>query len=92
MSQNLSNLNVRNSEDFIFKAGRLFQEWVLIAWVMTETHRLMYQRKHQKTLRTDSFQNVIEAVEERRRADSLYNNERENAICSLFFSVREGVN
>ena len=78
-------LNIRcTASDYLFQAGRLFQEWILNAWITCEHQRLTFQRHNQKTLRADSYKNLQQAVAERRRAqstpsDSLYHNERENA-------------
>ena len=50
--------------DYLHLAGRLFQEWI---WVVVESQRLNFQRQNQKALRADSYKNVKEATEERRR-------------------------
>ena len=56
-------LNKRNTgSDYIFKAGRLFQEWILHGWILCENQRLAYQRQNPKTLRAETFQNIQEAV------------------------------
>ena len=78
-------LNIRHTRsDYLFQAGRLFQEWILNAWITCENQRLAYQRGNQKTLRADTYKNLRQAVTERQQqqrapADSLYNNEHENA-------------
>ena len=62
-------LNVRNGTgDYLHLAGRLFQEWVCMAWVVVESQRLNFQRQNQKALRADTYKNVKEATDERRRA------------------------
>ena len=38
-----------------------------MAWVVVESQRLNYQRQNQKALRADTYKNVKEATEERRR-------------------------
>ena len=39
-------LNQRNSNiDYIHLAGRLFQEWICMAWVAVEDQKLKYQRE-----------------------------------------------
>ena len=38
-----------------------------MAWLAVENQKLMYQRLNQKALRADSYKNVREATEERRR-------------------------
>ena len=79
-------LNIRNTgSDFLMQAGRLFQEWILFAWITCENQKLAWQRFNQKTLRADTFQNIQEAVTERLQQrsdppDSLYNNEQENRV------------
>ena len=61
-------LNQRDQETgYLHKAGRLFQEWILMSWLATENQKLEYQRRNQKALRADSYKNVREATEERRR-------------------------
>ena len=53
--------------DYIHLAGRLFQEWICMAWVAVEDQKLKYQRDNQKALRADTYKNVREATEEKRR-------------------------
>ena len=44
-------LNQRdNDRDYIHLAGRLFQEWICMAWVAVENQKLQYQRSNQKAL------------------------------------------
>ena len=80
-------LNIRQTcSDYIFKAQRLFQEWILSAWIVCENQRLNYMRQNQKTLRADTYQNLQEAVHERMRSDSLFNNEPENTVGRLILA------
>ena len=69
---------------YIFRARRLFQEWILHAWIVCENQRLNYQRQHQQNLRADTYKNLQQAVAEQRQEipppDSLYNNELENTV------------
>ena len=76
-------LNARSEErnngngNFIHKGGKLYQEWLCMAYVSIENQRLNYQRQNQKALRADSYKSVREAVEERLvelapREDALY--------------------
>ena len=71
-------LNIRHQvSDHLFRARRLFQEWILHAWITCEHQRLNYQRQHQKDLRADTYKNVQEAVagrlqERQQPEDSLY--------------------
>ena len=52
-------LNQRKSEpEFIHLAGRLFQEWVCMAWIAVENQKLMYQRMNQNALRADTYKNI----------------------------------
>lgn len=57
---------VRQREsDFLFMGGRLFQEWLCMAWVTVENQKLAYQRQHQKELRADSYKNIREVLQAR---------------------------
>ena len=61
-------MNQRSRElDYLHLAGRLYQEWICISWLAVENQKLEYQRRNQKALRADSYKNVREAAEERRR-------------------------
>ena len=61
-------MNQRDDEqDYLHKAGRLYQEWICMSWLAVENQKLQYQRQNQKALRADSYKNVREATEERRR-------------------------
>ena len=74
-------LKVRKTgSDFLLLAGRLFQEWILNAWVTCENQKLNWMRLNQKTLRAETFKNIQEAVAEQQqeRADSRFNYEQEN--------------
>ena len=75
-------LQIRNNENknFLHVAGRLFQEYVCVAWVQIESQRLLYQTLNQKALRADSYKNVRQATEERindkgARADQMYHDD-----------------
>jgi hypothetical protein len=60
--------NVRDkASDYLFMAGRLFQEFLCFAWVTVENQRLSYQRQNQKALRADSFRNIRDVVAARQR-------------------------
>ena len=68
--------------DYIQKSGRLFQEWICMAWITVEDGRLDYQSFNQKKLRADTYKNIRTAVEARRatelpRGDMLYSDDRE---------------
>ena len=61
-------MNQRDHElDYLHKGGRLYQEWLCMSWLAVENQKLEYQRQNQKALRADSYKNVREATEERRR-------------------------
>ena len=76
-------LNVRNiKEDFIHLAGRLFQEWICLAWVVVENQKLLFQRKNQKALRADTYKNLKEATEQLQndlapREDGMYHDDHQ---------------
>ena len=53
--------------DYMFKAGRLFQEWLCMAWFHIENQRLQYQRQNQKTLRADTYKTIRELTDQRQR-------------------------
>ena len=60
-------LNVRQDDDYLFRAGRLLQEFACFGAVVIENQRLSYHQHNQKALRADTYKNVREAVAERRR-------------------------
>ena len=60
--------NVRDkARDYIFQAGRLFQEYLCMAWTTTENQQLNYHAQNQKALRADTYKNVQELVADRQR-------------------------
>ena len=72
-------LNLRSGENrnYVHLTGRLFQEWLCMAWFLIENQRLRYQEQNQKSLRADTYKSVREITEERRRqlaprTDGLY--------------------
>ena len=51
--------NIRkNNTNYLFKAMRLFQEWLCVAWAVVEDQKLNYLRSNQSCLRVDSYKNV----------------------------------
>ena len=59
-------LNMRNLEaDFLFRCGRLFQEYICLACAIIESQKLKFHKNNQKALRADTYKNVQEIVEER---------------------------
>ena len=79
-------LNVRDpSSDYLFRAGRLFQEWILDSWITCEDQRLKFIQFNQDKLRADSYKSIKDRVAQRKQRqddapDSLYHNEDENQI------------
>ena len=70
----------QTGSDYLFKAQRLFQEFILNGFTTMENQRLSYIRQNQQTLRADTYRNVREVVEQRRQeqqaeggGDALYN-------------------
>ena len=64
--------------DYIFKAKRLFQEYILCSYTTMENQRLAFMKQNQGTLRSDCYRNIQDAVQERREeaaagGDALYN-------------------
>ena len=58
-------LNMRKpSADFLFRFGRLFQEYVCLAFTTMENQRLKYQKNNQGALRADTYKNVKRAIKE----------------------------
>ena len=58
-------INMRNLEtDYLFRFGRLFQEFVCLAFTTVENQRLKFHRNNQSALRADSYKNVREAIED----------------------------
>ena len=80
-------LNIRDpSNDYLFRAGRLFQEWILYSWITNEDQKLHFIKTNQKLLRADSYKSIQKSVAERiqmqdqGQEDSLYHNEDEKKI------------
>ena len=59
-------INMRDYySDFLFRGGRLFQEYLCIAYSTIESQRLKFVKFNQKALRADSYKNIKEVLEER---------------------------
>ena len=59
-------INMRDlSSDFLFRAGRLFQEYLCIAFTTIQNQKLKFHKKNQKSLRADTYKNVKEVLSER---------------------------
>ena len=59
-------LNMRDhSSDFLFRAKRLFQEYICLCFNTVESQRLKFARNNQKALRADSYKNIKEILKEK---------------------------
>ena len=46
------------NQGYLHMGGKLFQEWICMAWLTIENQRLEYQRRNQKALRADTYKSV----------------------------------
>lgn len=51
------------SEQYLHRGCRLFQEWCCIQEAKAENQTLFYARTHQKELRADLYNNIVDAVD-----------------------------
>ena len=59
-------LNMRDkNSDFLFRGGRLFQEYLCVAFTTMESQRLKFMRHNQKALRADTYRNIKEVIDNR---------------------------
>ena len=59
-------LNMRDlSADYLFRAGRLFQEYVCIAFTTIQSQKLKFHKQNQTALRADTYKNVKDVLSER---------------------------
>ena len=59
-------LNMRNpDEDFLFRFGRLFQEYICLAFTTIENQKLKFQKNNQAALRADTYKNVKDVMTDR---------------------------
>ena len=58
------NMRDKNS-DFLFRGGRLFQEYLCLAFTTMESQRLKFMRHNQKALRADTYKNIKEVIDNR---------------------------
>ena len=69
------------NENYLHRGKRLFQEWICLGYIATESQRLKYQEMNQKALRADTYKSVREATNEllelRPRADGMYNDDHQ---------------
>ena len=54
-----------NNMNYIHDGRRLYQEFLCMAWVNTESQRLLFHTLNQKALRADTYKSVAQATEER---------------------------
>ena len=48
--------------DFLFRFGRLFQEFLCLGFTTVENQRLKFHRNNQSALRADSYKNIKETI------------------------------
>ena len=59
-------LNMRSLDsDYLFRFGRLFQEYICLAFTTIENQKLKFQKNNQSALRADTYKNVKEALSDR---------------------------
>ena len=59
-------LNMRDLDgDFLFRCGRLFQEYICLAYAVIESQKLKFHKNNQKALRADTYKNVKEVLADR---------------------------
>ena len=55
-------LSVRTTEDYIFSTEKLFQQYVVDAYVKAESNRLLYLRQNQSSLKAETFRGLTDFV------------------------------
>jgi hypothetical protein len=56
-------LHIRpNEQNHLFKAGRLFQEYIVDSWASAEQYRLRWFRNNQDTIRADVYSGLADTV------------------------------
>ena len=56
-------LHIRpNEPNHLFKAGRLFQEYIVDSWASAEQYRLRWFRQNQNTIRADVYRGLADTV------------------------------
>ena len=56
-------INMRDlNADFLFRFGRLFQEFLCLGFTTVENQRLKFHRNNQSALRADSYKNIKETI------------------------------
>ena len=54
-----------NNQNLIFRAGKLFQQYVVDAYVKIESNNLEFIRRNQKQLRVEEYQGLIDHISRR---------------------------
>jgi hypothetical protein len=66
------------SSDFLFRGGRLFQEYLCISFTTIQSQKLKFHRRNQKALRADTYKNVKEVLSDRVPiTDKVYNDDHQ---------------
>ena len=52
----------KNEPDHLFRAGLLFQQYIVDAWAQTDQARLRWIRLNQKKLRSEVYKGLVDAV------------------------------
>ena len=56
-------INMRDkSTDFLFRGGRLFQEYLCLAFTTIQSQKLKFHRNNQQALRADTYKNIKEVL------------------------------
>ena len=72
---------MRNKEkDYLFKAGRLYQEFLCYAQNTNENQRLNFLRLNQQALRADKFKNIEAVVKAEQEKDKIYPDDHSHKI------------
>jgi hypothetical protein len=75
-------LNMRDlNADYLFRAGRLFQEYLCIAFTTIQSQKLKFHRKNQTALRADTYKNVTDVLSDMVPiGDRVHNNDHQLKI------------
>ena len=59
-------LNMRNKQgDFLFRCGRLFQEFICLGYATVENQKLKFDKTNQGALRADTYKNIKDVLTDR---------------------------
>ena len=69
--------NMDSNNNYLHFAGRLFQEWIVIQWLVAENQKLNWMSMNQKEVRADTYKNVSRhlAATTIDMGDALYNDD-----------------